>query len=181
MAGTKERKEARLKLFVEHYLQCGQADESARLAGYDGTRGSLHVRGSRLLSEAKSRGMLDKARERVEAKLQKTTEDWARKLWKQAECLDGEDPGLAEVQESWKTEAGRFRVRRWKPQEALKTLASLYVKQEEIGKPPVVSPVQVNILAVMKDENVRAALIGATRRVGGLRMEGGPSGNGFEP
>jgi hypothetical protein len=73
MAGTRERKEARLKLFVEHYLTHGEATAAAVAAGYKGTRASLGTIGSRLLKEVEAAGLLEKARERVLSKVERAT------------------------------------------------------------------------------------------------------------
>lgn len=122
MAGTRERKEARLKLFVSHYLANGQADAAARAAGYKGTPGSLRTIGSRLLTEVDKAGLIDKARERVQAKVDRGLEEWTRRLWEQAD----QGAGSAESQESWKGDDGHFHTKKYKPQAALIALAPLY-------------------------------------------------------
>jgi len=157
MAGTRERKEHRLKLFAEAYLRLGQADAAAREAGYKGTPGSLRTIGSRLLTEVDSRGLISGARDRAERKAGRDAAAWAKKLWEQAE----QGNGSAESQESWKDGNGRFQVRKYKPQAALIALSALYAPKDGNGQ----APVQVNVLNVLPPQlaaQVYKALLGPT-------------------
>jgi hypothetical protein len=158
MAGTRERKEHRLKLFVGRYLaNGGDGIDAAKFAGHGGTPASLSVTGSRLLRLAKQRGLLEKGKERVRVSLERDATAWAKKLWEQAE----QGNGSAESQESWKDDNGRFQVRKYKPQAALIALSALYAPKDGNGQ----APVQVNVLNVLPPQlaaQVYKALLGPT-------------------
>jgi len=210
MAGTRERKEHRLKLFVDHYLVHGRADSAAVAAGYKGGKASLQTVGSRLLREVESRGLMDKARKDVLAKVRKgTIASLDEALGTATVVLRGRlgkfitEDGAVDLQRIRKAKAGlvrkyeiseSMRQRRGEDVEvwdrktrfemesslsAAKTLIDFYAPKEgDQPKTPPLPPVTINILGVLKDENVRTALIGAAR---GYHLEDRSRGNGVEP
>ena len=179
MAGTRERKEHRLKLFVASYLSTGRLDLSAEAAGYHGKPVSLSVQGSRLLKAAKAAGLMEQARERIVAKVEAKTD---RTMTKAIEMLweEAEETRAAEILKGY-DEQGNYvpKLARFKPQVARIRLLDFYAPKEgDQPKTPPLPPVTINILGVLKDENVRTALIGAAR---GYHVEDRSRGNGVEP
>ena len=157
MAGTRERKEHRLKLFAEAYLRLGHADAAAREAGYKGTPGSLRTIGSRLLTEVDSRGLISGARDRAERKAGRDAAAWAKKLWEQAE---GAEPAEWEELTVGEKTLPAYK-RKYKPQAALIALSALYAPKDGNGP----TPVQVNVLNVLPPQlaaQVYKALLGPT-------------------
>lgn len=62
----------KLKLFVQHYLKHQRLDLAAKYAGYTGRGSALSTTGGRLLKRAERLGLIEKARERTYAKIEKT-------------------------------------------------------------------------------------------------------------